>query len=191
MEELAATCRVRGLRGAAIALGLAFFVSGCGGTGENLADSPDTQTTVVAAEEAGDSVAMTEPSVVEPSSDASVPTTASEDGASQSATTTAPELGPIVNVLPVLETNATEAGPRPLLSWQVVSDAASYELTVLNADGNPYWSWSGPEPGVFLGGMENPDAIGAWVFEELTWVVTARDADGATLALSDRATLNP
>ena len=42
-----------------------------------------------------------------------------------------------------------------------------------------------------LGGMDNPDAIGAWVFEELTWMVVARDGDGAPLAMSQRVVLEP
>jgi hypothetical protein len=85
----------------------------------------------------------------------------------------------------------TEPGPRPLLSWAAVDGAALYQLTVLDADMVPYWSWSGTETEVPLGGMDNPDAIGAWVFDELTWVVVARGADGAPRAMSTREVLEP
>jgi hypothetical protein len=87
--------------------------------------------------------------------------------------------------------NATEPGPRPLLAWGDVDGAALYQLTVLDADGIPYWSWSGTTAAVPLGGMDNPDAIGAWVFEELTWTVVARAGDGTPLAMSQRGTLVP
>ena len=92
---------------------------------------------------------------------------------------------------PVLATAPTEPGPRPLLSWDAVEGAARYDLMVLNAEGVAYWGWSGTETAIHLGGIEDPDAAGAWVFEPLTWVVTARDADGQPLALSEQATLEP
>lgn len=85
----------------------------------------------------------------------------------------------------------TEPGPRPILGWEAVDGAVLYQLTVLDTDGVPYWSWSGTETAVPLGGMANPDAIGAWVFEELTWMVVARDSDDAPLAMSQRDALEP
>ena len=92
---------------------------------------------------------------------------------------------------PELVVQPTEPGPRPLLAWDAVEGAVNYQLVVLDADGTAYWAWSGTETSVFLGGMENPDAVGAWVFEPLTWVVAAEDPNGATLAMSARAELLP
>ncbi len=70
---------------------------------------------------------------------------------------------------------------------EVAALGARYDLMVLNAEGVAYWGWSGTETAIHLGGIEDPDAAGAWVFEPLTWVVTARDADGQPLALSESA----
>ena len=91
----------------------------------------------------------------------------------------------------VLATEPTDAGPRPLLTWASVTGAATYDLVVLDAEGRPYWAWTGEDTSVFLGGVENPEAVGAWVFEPLTWIVTARDATGQPLALSEEAELLP
>ncbi len=94
-------------------------------------------------------------------------------------------------LFPEIELGPTEPGPRPTLSWSDVDGATLYQLTVLDADGVPYWSWSGAETEVPLGGMENPDAIGAWVFEELTWMVVARDDAGSPVGMSSRGVLQP
>lgn len=91
----------------------------------------------------------------------------------------------------VLATEPTEAGPRPLLAWAAVDGAVAYDLIVLDAQGTPYWAWTGESTSVHLGGVENPDAVGAWVFEPLTWIVTARDAAGQPLAMSEQAALLP
>lgn len=172
---------------------LSLFLTGCSGGGDEgqVAESSVDATTTPDDQGADSSGATTESSEPDPSSEAVVPTSAAEADSSESTNTTVPAGGPIPNVLTVLETNPTEAGPRPLLSWQPVNEAARYELTVLSSAGEPYWSWTGPESEIYLGGMENPEAIGAWVFEELSWVVTARDVDGNTLALSDRVALQP
>ncbi len=95
------------------------------------------------------------------------------------------------DLFPEIELASTEPGPRPTLSWSGVDGAALYQLTVLDADGTPYWSWSGTDTTVPLGGMENPDAMGAWVFEELSWMVVARDDAGAPLGMSRRGVLEP
>jgi len=98
---------------------------------------------------------------------------------------------PWVEIFPEIALAPTEPGPRPTLAWRAVEGAALYQLTILDADGNVYWSWSGTENSVPLGGMSNPDAMGAWVFEELSWLVVARDADSAPVGMSRRASLLP
>lgn len=100
------------------------------------------------------------------------------------------ELAAVV-VFDVLATEPTDPGPHPELVWSAVSGAASYDLIVLDGAGDPYWAWSGDSTSVYLGGVQNPDAAGAWVFEPLTWIVTARDGEGEPLAMSARATLLP
>lgn len=132
-----------------------------------------------------------EPSL--PSSDESVTTTTTDgaptDTAPSNTSPTADETWSDIFAEIVLD--PTEPGPRPILSWAEVDGAVLYQLTVLDSDGVPYWSWSGTETAVPLGGMDNPDAIGAWVFEELTWMVVARAGDGAPLAMSQRGVLEP
>lgn len=94
------------------------------------------------------------------------------------------------SALPVLETQPTAEGPRPLLEWEPVEGAASYTLVVLGSDGTPYWAWSGAEASVHLGGFDDPDAVGPWVHEPMTWTVAALDGAGQPLALSDPAVLS-
>ncbi len=94
-------------------------------------------------------------------------------------------------VFAILATEPTEPGPRPMLAWDSVDGATTYDLIVLDAEGTPYWAWSGEATGIHLGGVENPDAVGAWVFEPLTWIVTARDSEGQPLAMSAQAELLP
>lgn len=94
-------------------------------------------------------------------------------------------------VFELMVTEPTEPGPRPFLAWDSVEGASTYDLIVLDAAGTPYWAWSGEATGVHLGGVENPEAVGAWVFEPLTWIVTARDSDGQPLAMSGTAQLEP
>lgn len=96
-----------------------------------------------------------------------------------------------VVIFDVLATEPTIAGPHPELAWTAVEGAASYDLIVLDGAGDPYWAWAGEATSVYLGGVENADAVGAWTFEPLTWIVTARDSDGQPLAMSARAELLP
>lgn len=156
-----------------LALGLALSVSACGGGDDDNAQPVDTKAATTAATD-----------------DVST----SEDVTTDGADVTAPDdevAAELPPPFPEIEVQPTEAGPRPLLSWTAVEGAATYEIVVLDAGGTPYWAWSGTDSSVHLGGMENPDAAGAWVFEPLSWVVAARDAEGTTLAMSARADLLP
>ncbi len=93
--------------------------------------------------------------------------------------------------LPELLLGGAESGPRPLLTWAAVDGTARYTLVVLDSDGAPYWAWSGTETTIHLGGFDDPDAIGPWVHEPMTWTVAATDADGKPLAISQAGVLTP
>lgn len=135
--------------------------------------------------EPGESAEPTAPSTTSP-------VAAAATDAAEATTSSAPtQADQWADVFPEIELDPTEPGPRPVLSWAPVEDAALYQLTVLDSDSVPYWAWSGTDTSVPLGGMENPDAIGAWVFEELSWMVVARSSEGDPLGMSRRATLQP
>lgn len=159
-------------------IGLA--VSSCSSSAEPVASSED-------------SVAVDDESIASSSnSDAADADDTESDGteATGAEDTDEPKLAAVV-IFDVLVTEPTVAGPHPELAWSAVDGAASYDLIVLDGAGDPYWAWSGGATSVYLGGVENPDAIGAWVFDPLTWIVTARDSDGQPLAMSERAELLP
>lgn len=93
--------------------------------------------------------------------------------------------------LPSMPITEADAGPRPLLSWPAVDGAAQYHVTVFAADGSAYWSWSGAETEVYVGGVDDPDGAGAFVFEPMTWRVMAEAEDGTVLGLSEASALTP
>lgn len=169
-------------RRALVLAAAAFLLGSCGsgGADDTVEPSPPASNESVPTATAGD----------ESTSDTEAePTTEPADTAPSSTSPSADD--PWSDTFAEITLSPTEPGPRPTLSWTDVEGAALYQLTVLDADGVPYWSWSGTETAVPLGGMANPDAIGAWVFEELTWMVVARGSDGAPLAMSQRAALEP
>lgn len=96
-----------------------------------------------------------------------------------------------VRYLPELSLEDAAPGPRPLLKWAPVDGASRYTLFVLGADGSPYWAWSGSETAVHLGGFDDPDAVGPWVHESMTWTVAAADAAGNPIAISQVGALTP
>lgn len=143
-------------------------LTGCGSSGDNVAEDEPTITTSEAVAVDGGSEET------------------DDDGSEQD-----PQDDPPPPAFDTLVTEPTEPGPRPLLAWASVDGATIYDLIVLDAAGSPYWAWSGEDTSVYLGGVENPDAVGAWVFEPLTWIVTARDGEGQPLAMSESAELVP
>ena len=163
-----------GYRRSAILLALVLVLTSCGSGGDG---EESSEPTVPAASE----------------SPTSAPTDAVDEpvDADEQETDSQPAEEPWADIFPQITLGPTEAGPRPVLNWSEIEGAAPYQLTVLDADGVPYWAWSGTKTAVPLGGMDNPDAIGAWVFEELTWMVVARDATGAPLGMSERNLLRP
>ncbi len=159
----------------------ATILAGCGGSGDDIAATPTT-VEVSGTDTTDNTVANTSapaPTVPTPSS-------------IENTTTTEPKgADTLPNPFEEITVLATEAGPRPTLAWEPVDGAALYQLTVLDAAGDPYWSWSGEETSIPFGGVSNPDAGGAIVFEPMTWTVVARDANSQPLAMSSGLTLEP
>ncbi len=149
-----------------IASTLTLLGAGCGG-----GQSPSTATSVEPiADDEG----------TENSGDATTTIVATNDSASAA-----------VSYLPELLLEEATPGPRPLLSWAAVDGADRYTLVVLGDDGTPYWAWSGTETTIHFGGFDDPDAIGPWVHEAMTWTVAATDAAGKPLAISQAGILTP
>jgi hypothetical protein len=166
-----------------VVVAVAFVLGSCGSGGDDAA----TETSASSA----DTIVATTTSGPPDSDDGATATTVQPSEPAETAPTTEPADAAWADTFAEISLSDTEPGPRPLLAWGAVDGAALYQLTVLDADGIPYWSWSGDTEAVPMGGMDNPDAIGAWVFEELTWTVVARAADGTPLAMSQRGTLEP
>lgn len=102
-------------------------------------------------------------------------------------TTTEPELEPFMPGLDLVEISTYGVGDddRPLLSWDAVPDADLYTVLVLNEEGNPWWSWSGTETEVILGGVETDAEIGGpRAGPGIEWVVFAFDEEHRLLAVS-------
>lgn len=166
-----------GLRAALFAL--AVVVSACGGTGGDDA--------------AGGDASIDDAESATTVSDASGADETDGDETVETDATTTTTTAPIVVDNPLVEITvaATESGPRPLLAWDAIDGAVDYRVVVLDAQGQPYWAWSGPETEINVGGVSNPDAAGATVFEPMTWTVAAIDADGVPVAMSAAGALTP
>lgn len=59
-----------------------------------------------------------------------------------------------------LVTPRSGGGERPMLEWTAVDGAEAYTVAVYDADGAPWWSWSGPETAVVIGGVDTDAQIG-------------------------------
>lgn len=153
---------------------LVFVVAACGGTGSDGDAVPAS--TAEAAEE------TTEPETGEAEPE---PEPEPEETATQS-DPPAP-----THPLDVAATSTADAGPRPLLGWETVDGAANYRVVVLDADGTPYWTWTGSDTTVHVGNDEDPSVPGARVFEPMTWTVAALDGEGVPLAISEPSPLVP
>lgn len=157
-----------------VAVGLVLALAACSGNGETVpGDDPDT--TLVAE--------STTTSVTGSS------TTVAED------TTSAPSLREMRDALGIdilLLNPTTETGSHPTLSWSPVDGAMSYWLVLRDADGRPYWAWTGADASIRVGGGESSDTNQtATLHEEMTWSVAAFDEEGNLIALSDAASLAP
>lgn len=102
------------------------------------------------------------------------------------------DLAAIINIGRVMLDEVGETGPHPVLTWRPVSNARSYWLVVHDADGQPYWAWTGEGTSVRVGGggSEEPNQT-AQVYEPMTWQVAAFDRDGRLVATSELGTISP
>jgi hypothetical protein len=135
---------------------------------------------------------------IAPTSTTSSDATAGPDGTDDTSSTTAPTTAPPPPVIDglapvVLLTPASGGGPRPLLEWERVVEAASYLVVVYDGDGDAFWSAITDATSVYLGGPELiPEANSApRLAGDSTWVVFARDATGRVIAASGRAPIAP
>lgn len=94
-----------------------------------------------------------------------------------------------------LVTPGSGGGAWPVLAWEPVEGAASYEATLYAASGEAYWSWTGEATEVRVGAFpEEPtedSTIGPQVHEPMTWDVVARDDEGAIIAQSGERPIAP
>lgn len=97
----------------------------------------------------------------------------------------------IGDYLDPIAVTVADPGPRPLLTWAPVDGATLYLVTVLDSSGVGYWTWEGTDTEVHVGGTAEPDAIGPYVFEDMTWRVAAQDDSGTLLAVSEPSPLSP
>lgn len=156
-----------------VVVGFVFALASCSGNGETVpGDDPDTTF-----------VAESTPSVTGTS------TTAADD------TTSVPSLREMrddlgIDILILSPTN--ETGSHPTLSWSPVDGAMSYWLVLRDADGRPYWAWTGNDTSVRVGGGDSSEPNQtATLHEEMTWSVAAFDEEENLIALSDAASLTP
>lgn len=157
---------------AALIAALALLAAGCGGSTE--AETP-------AATEAG--ATQTETSATTETETAPVETT----GTAPVETTEAPASDtPWLATIGIVSA-ASGGGPQPVLEWEAVEGASSYDVVLDDADGAPYWAWSGSDTRVQVG----DGAIDPSVTDGMTWSVSAYDADGALLAGSAGLAIGP
>jgi hypothetical protein len=86
------------------------------------------------------------------------------------------------------------AGPHPVLGWKAVAGATRYLLVVQTPKGDPYWSWSGTETRVRLGGgpLDAPkNSPGATLTRKMVWFVVAFDDSGGIIASSAKRKITP
>lgn len=106
-------------------------------------------------------------------------------------TVSAEPLFPGLDLAPIsLVTPGSGEGPRPMLRWEPVDGAATYTVLVMDAGGERWWSWSGSETEVVLGGVDTQSDVGGPVAGDgVTWVVFAFDPDDVLVGVSSRRNL--
>lgn len=168
-------------------LGLALVVSACSGGGDpgqaegadatsagaNSDQSADSQNT-----DQGGSGDQAEPADTTPTTRAEV---ADEPGLPMADGTEIEQL-----------TAKSGGGPRPLLAWSPVADAGSYTVVVYDAEGEPWWSWSGPGTEVVIGGVDTDSEIGGPRADTgVRWIVMSFDANGQFNGTSPKRSIEP
>lgn len=87
---------------------------------------------------------------------------------------------------------SSEGGSHPVLAWDAVDGAASYWLVLHDDAGRPYWGWTGSETSVRVGGGDRAEQNQTAVLHEpMTWSVSAFDADGRLMAISEPQVVEP
>lgn len=134
------------------------------------------------------------------SDDAPVGDQSSTDAQSdaESVPTTEAEVGdepglPVANGVEIEQLSAKSGGGvRPMLTWTAVSDADSYTVTVYDAEGSAWWSWSGSDTEVVIGGVDTDTEIGGPRADAgVRWSVMAFDIDGNLVGSSPRRSIEP
>lgn len=91
-----------------------------------------------------------------------------------------------------LTTPESGGGDRPLLTWEPVDNAVHYDVVLRDAADVPYWAWRTAESELLVGWIESdPTAPGPRVVEGASWTVTALDAAGAVIAVSQARPISP
>lgn len=182
------------MRARSLLVAFVVLVAACGGDGDDdssAATSPPPADVTVAAEPAEPTAEPAEPQL-EPTAE---PTAVPAEPTLAPSPTAPPEPDDIWTLLGIerVELAATEPNqPRPVLSWAPVDGAVRYALVVLDADGVPYWAWTGADPSIRFGGRgEGDDGQVPFLHEAMTWRVSAYDADDRIVAISEPARLEP
>ncbi len=89
-------------------------------------------------------------------------------------------------------TDKRGGGPRPILAWAPVTGSDSYTVVVYDAEGAPWWSWSGPGTEVVIGGVQTDKEIGGPRADTgVRWIVMAFDVDGNMVGTSAKRSIEP
>lgn len=186
------------IRSAAVVAAVVLLVTGCSGDDDAEVSSSGTSAADGEADDAPAGADSGSPATTAPLTDdadgTANPTTVPTTTAPATVPTTAPT--PLVDgVEATIELLApvSGSGPRPLLEWAAADGAAMYTVAVYAPDGAPYWTWTGPETSVHVGG--NPQLAdgepGPSVSDEMSWAVMAFDADMVPVAVSNRRPIAP
>ena len=181
----------------AVLAGVLTLLAAC--SGDDDAARPPTTTSAATSTIAP--VARTEPTTppTEPTNPPTEPTTTTRATTSSvpTTTTTPPTIAAplIAGIAPTIEPITAPAGGgiRPLLEWTPVEGAAHYTVIVYAPDGTPYWTWTGTETSVHVGGEPVLDDArpGPSVTAGMTWGVAGLDANLNLVALSARHPIAP
>lgn len=115
-----------------------------------------------------------------------------------STTTTQPDVPdeaglPMANGVVIEQlTDKRGGGVRPTLAWSEIAGSESYTVVVYDAEGSPWWSWSGPGTEVVIGGVETDAEIGGPRADSgVRWIVMAFDVDGNMVGTSAKRSIEP
>lgn len=89
-------------------------------------------------------------------------------------------------------TDRAGGGPRPLLMWEPVASATSYTVVLYDAAGDAWWSWSGTEASIVVGGVTTDVEIGGPRADAgARWSVMGFDDAGNLVGTSPKRSLEP